>query len=135
VFGIPSQHKTNVPLLKSLGNVRDSLDQELIVLKVGMRIERDRSKEDDHRLFQFINKLNCEVGSRIVDGSLRALHPVNHACSTWIKWACTANGYSAKHAFSEKIQFLGSKTAALCLTLVELICNLQSEIKSDPLPN
>lgn len=76
-----SQHKANVPPPESLGNVRDPLNQEVVVTNIGMRIKRDRSKEHHHGLLQLVANIDSKVECGIVGRALRALHPVNHARS------------------------------------------------------
>ena len=82
---VSPQHKTDIALGESLFDVRNSGGEKAVVTQIGVRIKRNRSKENNHRLAEFVAKLNCYVQSRIVQCPLGALHPVDYALSFWIR--------------------------------------------------
>ena len=96
VVGEASEHKTDIPPLESVSDVRNALHKEGIVPKVGSGIKRDGSKEDDYRFAKFVGDFDCEIERWIVDGALRTLHPVDNADAIRSRWTRAANGHSRK---------------------------------------
>ncbi len=72
----------------------DAFGQERVVPQIGMRIERHRREEDDHRLFENIGGFYRDVERGIVQSTLRALHPVDDATSSWFGDSGAAYGYA-----------------------------------------
>jgi hypothetical protein len=74
-----------------LGN---AFRQKHKVPQVGMGIERDWGEEDNHWLLQEVRDPNRGVKCRVVEYSLRALHPVHDAASRWIGRSSAPDGHA-----------------------------------------
>lgn len=57
-----------------------------------MRIERNRCKENDERFANRIGGVDRNIESRVVDGTLSALHPVDDAAAFGIDRPISAHG-------------------------------------------
>lgn len=56
-----------------------------------MRVKRNGRKERDAGLPESIRQVNGDVERRIVDGTLRTLHPVHNTGAIWIGRAFAAH--------------------------------------------
>ena len=65
--------------LSVLGDVLEPFQHELIMAAIGMMSVRDETEEHDHRPFQQIGSLDRQVQGRIIQRSLRTLHPIDNA--------------------------------------------------------
>ena len=70
-----AQYEADAALSQSLGDVLEPFQHELIMAAIGMMSVRDETEERDHRPFQQIGSLNRQVQGRIIQRSLRTLHP------------------------------------------------------------
>jgi hypothetical protein len=85
VIRVRPQDKADITLGESLFDVWDSGGEKAVVAQIGVRIKRHWRKESNHRLAEFVAKLNRHIQSRVVQRTLCALHPVDYALSFWIR--------------------------------------------------
>jgi len=78
VIGIAPQYKADAAFTQSFGDVRDTVIQNSVVPKVGMGIGRYGCEEGNNRFAQYVAGLDSDVQGRIVERSLRSLHPVHN---------------------------------------------------------
>jgi hypothetical protein len=88
---VSPQNKTDAAFSQPCGNVGNSLVQKTIVPQVAMRVKRYRREKDNARLLEKICSLYGNFKRRIIQRSLRSLHPVNHAAAAGIRSAATSN--------------------------------------------
>jgi len=74
---VAAKYKTDVTPAKAFREVGDSLGQEGVMTQISVGIERYQSGKNYNRFPQSIGRFDGRVESGIVDGSLRALHPVD----------------------------------------------------------
>ena len=79
------QHKADIALAESLLDVRNPGGEKAVVAQTGVRIKRHWRKEYNHRLAEFVAKLDRHIQSWVIQCSLGALHPVDYALSLWIR--------------------------------------------------
>ena len=85
VIRVRPQDKADITFGESLFDVRNSAGEKAVVTQIGVRIKRDRSKKNNHRLAKFVAKLDRHIQSWVVQCPLGALHPVDYALSFWIR--------------------------------------------------
>ena len=89
---VPAQNEADSSLLQLRSDLRKPFDKKLIVAEIGVMRMRHQLKKHHHRFAQTITCVNGGRKRRIVDCSLGALHPVNHASSVCIRLPGAANG-------------------------------------------
>jgi hypothetical protein len=68
-----------------LRDVRNPRGEKAVVTQISVGIKRHRSEESHDRFAEFVAKLDRHIQSWVIQCSLGALHPVDHALSLWIR--------------------------------------------------
>ena len=81
MFRIATQYKPDSATAGALCCIWNGLRQELIVPQIGMGIERHRREKNYDRLLKNVRSFDGHVQRRVVESTLRSLHPVNNAAA------------------------------------------------------
>src|ERR1700733_4421757 len=83
IVGRTADDKTDLPLLQILFDIRQALVQEDVMAEVGVGKIGDGREVDQDGEIQGVGNLYRDVERRIIERSLRSLHPVDDAFSVW----------------------------------------------------